>query len=716
MQMALSKELGITGIPSLVVIDVKKLQVISSQGRNDVMSNGASAFLQWQDSCTEIDTTVVDMLLDNPPQVFEAASQILVKLLGNVINNPTSLTYRKVKLSNKRIETQLLPANGAFEILFSAGFEEGDDCLILPFSESDHILVAFRDAILKAVLNKNKPEKGKKKNVAVESNEDDVHKCWSDDDRPLSSVFITRNDVKSFETNVWPKLNALRNNLTASQRKILSQILSGVEITSKYENPEAQFKVKQVVPIIELEECAMKKLTDLNSTGEEENKLFLLRDLCVYELLEWFKHKFFQWFDSPTCAKCSTQMRPTGNVSPDPVELQMGAGTIETYACATCVPVERQRFARYHGKPEVLLDTRKGRCGEWANCFGLILRTFQYDVRHVFDFADHVWCEFYSYAEKRWIHVDPCEGVIDKPRMYEKGWGKTLCYVMAASVEEVQDVTKRYVSCPNEELQQRRNSVAEKWLTSTIENIYNIIQQYENDDEKAKERVTTRRLAELITLMNPLNNKPLDPEEERARQSGSLAWRIARAEHKVTVGNAKFTFVPTAKEQEALTVHLEYNVVKDEYVRVSDDDVVIRQWSSAANEVQNVARKEERDWKMVYLSRKDNTGTGMISWTISLEGTDLTVQSVELDVASTTFHGAKVIWQLWGGGSVSLLPTPGTTLKTEQLCGSKSIKLQALLSGGQGNEAWQHTQLFRTSMTNQDESQLRLVVKLKKVV
>jgi hypothetical protein len=42
----------------------------------------------------------------------------------------------------------------------------------------------------------------------------------------------------------------------------------------------------------------------------------------------------------------------------------------------------------------------------------------------------------------------------------------------------------------------------------------------------------------------------------------------------------------------------------DEYVRHSNNNEVTRSWQSGAHEFHNVARKEEKDWKMVYLARK----------------------------------------------------------------------------------------------------------------
>lgn len=75
--------------------------------------------------------------------------------------------------------------------------------------------------------------------------------------------------------------------------------------------------------------------------------------------------------------------------------------------------------------------------------------------------------QVYSKSLKRWIHCDPCEGTIDAPLMYEKGWGKQLTYVIAFSNEEVQDVTWRYTT-QFSEIRARRKLCGENALLNLI--------------------------------------------------------------------------------------------------------------------------------------------------------------------------------------------------------------------------------------------------------
>lgn len=67
-----------------------------------------------------------------------------------------------------------------------------------------------------------------------------------------------------------------------------------------------------------------------------------------------------------------------------------------------------------------------------------------YETRHVHDWTDHVWVEYYSHYENRYIHCDSCENSWDGNNLYEAGWGKQLNLMVAISKDEVVDVTRRY--------------------------------------------------------------------------------------------------------------------------------------------------------------------------------------------------------------------------------------------------------------------------------
>ena len=74
------------------------------------------------------------------PSKFQPPSLILLTV--------SLLRYRAVKLTNKTIEQKLLPASGAFEILFSVGFEEAEDKLLLPLDANMRTVERFRDAVI----------------------------------------------------------------------------------------------------------------------------------------------------------------------------------------------------------------------------------------------------------------------------------------------------------------------------------------------------------------------------------------------------------------------------------------------------------------------------------------------------------------------------------------------------------------------------------------
>lgn len=173
------------------------------------------------------------------------------------------------------------------------------------------------------------------------------------------------------------------------------------------------------------------------------------KDEFVKTLLSWFRNEFFSWCDQPMCKTCNQKGQYLETQSPNNEESKWLASRTEVYKCTKCS--NNLRFARYNN-PEKLLETQTGRCGEWANCFGAILRSFNYDVRFIDNFEDHVWNEYWSESLRKvnftlikWIHVDSCETAWDTPLVYEQGWGRNMTYILAHSIHGIYDVSKRYV-------------------------------------------------------------------------------------------------------------------------------------------------------------------------------------------------------------------------------------------------------------------------------
>ena len=99
--------------------------MISEDGRQEIISLGASAFKQWEMLAPpQIDTSIVDLLKENPDNVRRDAGDILVKLLSNIVAEPNVMKYRQVKIANKRIEEKLFPAIRAFEKKFLLGLKK----------------------------------------------------------------------------------------------------------------------------------------------------------------------------------------------------------------------------------------------------------------------------------------------------------------------------------------------------------------------------------------------------------------------------------------------------------------------------------------------------------------------------------------------------------------------------------------------------------------
>ena len=318
--------------------------------------------------------------------------------------------------------------------------------------------------------------------------------------------------------------------------------------------------------------------------------------------------------------------------TPTSEEMRDGAGRVELYTCKTC-NVKDIRFPRYHSKPETLLTTRKGRCGEWANCFVLCCRALGLDTRHVLDWTDHVWAEVWSEAESRWLHVDPGE-TVDKPLVYEAGWGKKLTYVIAFSKDEVQDVTWRY-SKDHKETKQRRQLVRPRWLVKNLLELTKTRMKKMFHSQQTISTLTERRLAECLEMLTP---RSVTSGDKVGRQTGSLAWRLARGELGVAPAS-EWMWQPSVSDLEDGIMTVEYDVVNDKYRHgdVTKDGFLSGSWSSV-----NMARKVETDWNMVYIARVEgNNDPGEVEWKFQMPDI-FTIDRVVLNVDSCCYHTGKI--------------------------------------------------------------------------
>ncbi|CAA6668708.1 unnamed protein product [Spirodela intermedia] len=269
---------------------------------------------------------------------------------------------------------------------------------------------------------------------------------------------------------------------------------------------------RKTLPVDEIKEKSLILLAkegNFKPSDDEQSHAFLL------ELLFWFKQSF-RWVNSPPCDSCGGETRNTGMGVPLPAEIQYGGSRVEIYKCKTCPRITR--FPRYND-PLKLLETKRGRCGEWANCFTLYCRAFGYDSRLILDFTDHVWTECFSHLLGRWMHLDPCEGAYDRPLLYEKGWNKNLNYVIAISKDGFMML---------QSVLQRRDIRTEAVVSAVLSDITTECRRSCSSEMiSALKHRDQKEMEELETNVHLKNDSSLSLP---GRQSGAKEWRIARAE------------------------------------------------------------------------------------------------------------------------------------------------------------------------------------------
>lgn len=471
---------------------------------------------------------------------------------------------------------------------------------------------------------------------------------------------------------------------------IRSQIDSYSSNVSKAcRNKTALQEAKEIVPICELVQDNLEILE-----GDFEDNLLPV-------LTDWFSKEFFQWFKAPNCEQCDQELKY------DDRSFNQEGNLVETYKCPNAYCGYFFDFIR-HNDPAILLLTKTGRCGEWANCFMLILTALDYDARLVLDTTDHVWNEVWSEARQRWIHVDPCEAIVDAPLLYELGWSKKLEYCIAFSQYEVLDVTRRY-TLDFDAAKARRDSCDESWLEGYLDMATNDLLR--GIPQETKDNVLNRRKKDIDSMKQMKTDlaNTIDRTKFQQRKTGTIAWRIDRGEY-TPIQKKLFTVMieplQTLEEGQPM-FFLKYNCDKDRY-ESSSDLCQSKGWSSLTYACENLDHKYERDWKTSYIARYETCPCnieGNIQWRfdfskfgiwtkleIELSGkvypeTSISLTLVTIDTADESFID-----------EIELQINASNTITYPQLKAKDSIVgLIAKLTGGspQDNVAWQKPQLFR---------------------
>lgn len=159
----------------------------------------------------------------------------------------------------------------------------------------------------------------------------------------------------------------------------------------------------------------------------------------LQDFLDYFKDEFPYYRGA--CDVCgepaSTCVGEISCVSSHDVEHRR-ANKAELRICHSCGNLIR--FVRSNNVAVVLNDKR-GRCGEYSTAMMAIGVALGYESRLIFDSTDHVWVELKM--GDRWVHCDPCEAALDQPGLY-RSWGKNGSLVIAFERHRAEDVTLDY--------------------------------------------------------------------------------------------------------------------------------------------------------------------------------------------------------------------------------------------------------------------------------
>lgn len=195
---------------------------------------------------------------------------------------------------------------------------------------------------------------------------------------------------------------------------------------------------------------------------------------------------------------------------------------------------------------------------------------------------------------------------------------------------------------------------------------------------------TLAELGELLIIRDPTEN------ELKGRSSGSLSWRLGRGE---TNTSSFYVFTLNDDEKQSKQFNLRYSCSKNRFERFTKSaNKSTGDWKDWVYQAENIFRKVESDHQMAYLSRTEESTNGSMQFKFDFTG--CTIKSIDMKFETKTFESGKI--------TLELLDALGKIVTKDQIVGNSKFSIKVTLSGGYGDCAWQHAQVFRQSLASND--------------